>query len=353
MGWMKIQSEPEGAKVFVDGQPLNGPDGKQLTTPCTAYIPAGDNHRIRLSLSGYADKEYYPVKIVANVETVSINPTLEKPMVPSWVIPAFAVLILLIAAGIILAIIASKRHMFMGPLSGVFSPITKAADNFRASSASKKVQREAQKSQAAETKKAEKARMAQVADSSLASKPKISGRKREQGSFGASEQPRLPEYAGEDLSMVSARDIYRKAENPSVERVPHSQTTGSMAKAPFGGLDMPPREPAPRESPITTESDGRIRVPRAMPAARDQQASNLRDKERVIRYIREHGDGVSFIQMSNDLEIPPNTLTIITKELVINDDIEKIKGLYFYKTHDTSLDESKSSVVVWRLDGED
>jgi hypothetical protein len=87
--------------------------------------------------------------------------------------------------------------------------------------------------------------------------------------------------------------------------------------------------------------------------ARDQPASSLKDKERVIRYIREHGDGVSFIQMSNELEVPPNTLTIITKELVINDDIEKVRGLYFYKTHDTSQDESKSSVVVWRLDGED
>jgi hypothetical protein len=87
--------------------------------------------------------------------------------------------------------------------------------------------------------------------------------------------------------------------------------------------------------------------------ARDQPAVGLKDKEKVIRYIREHGDGISFIQMSNELEIPPNTLTIITKELVINDDIEKVKGLYFYKTHDTSQDEGKSSVVVWRLDGED
>jgi hypothetical protein len=128
-----------------------------------------------------------------------------------------------------------------------------------------------------------------------------------------------------------------------------------MTKSPpFVGRDMPQREPVFRESPITAEPDGRIRVPRAMPqVARDQPASSLKDKERVIRYIREHGDGVSFIQMSNELEVPPNTLTIITKELVINDDIEKVRGLYFYKTHDTSQDEGKSSVVVWRLDGED
>ena len=118
---------------------------------------------------------------------------------------------------------------------------------------------------------------------------------------------------------------------------------------------MPPREPQPaaRESSITAETDGRIRVPKAMPTMRDEPVSTPRDKERVVRYVREHSDGVSFIQMSNELEIPPNKLTILTKELVINDDIEKVKGLYFYKSHDSAPDEGKRSVVVWRLDGED
>jgi hypothetical protein len=154
--------------------------------------------------------------------------------------------------------------------------------------------------------------------------------------------------------MVSARDIYRKVENAEIERVPHGQATGNMGRSTnFGGYDTPPREAPAREMPIRAEPDGRIRVPKAMPAARDQPANSIRDKERVIRYIRDHQDGVSFIQMSNELEVPPNTLTIITKELVINDDIEKVKGLYYYKTHDSSQDEGKSSVVVWRLDGED
>jgi hypothetical protein len=91
-----------------------------------------------------------------------------------------------------------------------------------------------------------------------------------------------------------------------------------------------------------------------MPVARDQPpVTSIKDKEKVIRYIREHQDGVSFIQMSNDLEIPPNTLTMITKELVINDDIEKVKGLYYYKSHDSSSGDRESSVVVWRLDGEE
>jgi len=355
-GWIKIQTEQQGAKVFVDGQALIGPDGKQYTTPCTAYIEAGNNHRIKLSLSGYTDKEIYPVNIVANLETDSIICSLDKPMVPGWVIPAVAVLILLIVAGLILAVIASKRHMFMGPLSSVLGPVSKAADNFRASGATRKARHEAQKAHAAETRQSEKARRAQMADASLASKQKLDSRRKEQDSFNVpAELARLPEHAGDDLTMVSARDIYRKAENPAIERVSHSQATGNMTKSPpFVGRDMPQREPVFRESPITAEPDGRIRVPRAMPqVARDQPASSLKDKERVIRYIREHGDGVSFIQMSNELEVPPNTLTIITKELVINDDIEKVRGLYFYKTHDTSQDEGKSSVVVWRLDGED
>jgi hypothetical protein len=356
LGWIQIKSDsstPAGAKVFVDNQPWKGDDGKQLVTPCTAYIPAG-SHKIRLSLNGYTDSEY-AVNMAENVETDTLIGHLDKPMVPGWVIPAVAVLILLIVAGLIFAILASKRHMFIGPLSAVLAPVSRAADNFRASGAARKAQHEAQKAHAAETRKSDKARRAQMADSSLVSKPKIDSRRREQDSFHVStEQARLPEHAGDDLSMVSARDIYRKAENPAIERVSHSQATGNMTKAPFGGRDVPQREPTFREHPITAEPDGRIRVPRAMPqVARDQPAVGLKDKERVIRYIREHGDGISFIQMSNELEIAPNTLTIITKELVINDDIEKVKGLYFYKTHDTSQDEGKSSVVVWRLDGED
>jgi hypothetical protein len=352
-GWIKITSYPSGARVYVDGQPLNGPDGTQLITPCTAYIPAGD-HTVRVSASGYADGNY-PVHMVANQQTEDLPVQLSKPLVPGWVVPAVAILIILIAVGLILALVASKRHMFMGPLAGVTAPLGKMFGGMRSSGEARKAQREAQKARAAELKKAEQAHRAQVADASLASKPKLDGRKHDpERSFGKVEQPRLPEHAGESPSMVSARDIYRKVENADIERVPHMQATGNMSRtASFGGYDMPPREAPAKETSITAEPDGRIRVPKAMPAARDQQAGMIRDKERIIRYIRDHQDGVSFIQMSNELEIPPNTLTIITKELVINDDIEKVKGLYYYKTRDTSLDESKSSVVVWRLDGED
>ncbi len=352
-GWIKIISTPSGAKVFVDGKPLMGPDGIQLTTPCTAYIEQG-SHTIKLTAKDYADGSY-PVNILANRQTEDMPVTLTKPLLPGWVIPASAVLIILIALGLILALVATKRHMFMGPLAGVFAPIGKTIGGMRSSGETRKAQREAQKARAAELKRAEKARAAQVADSSLVSKPKLDGRKREpERSFSTTEQPRLPEHVGEKPSMVSARDIYRKVENAEIERVPHGQATGNLSRsASFGGYDMPPHEAPAREMPITAEPDGRIRVPKAAPAARDQPAGAIRDKEKVIRYIRDHQDGVSFIQMSNELEIPPNTLTIITKELVINDDIEKVKGLYYYKTHDTSQDESKSSVVVWRLDGED
>ncbi len=357
-GWIQIKTDPAGANVYVDGKQMLGTDGKPLTTPCTAYIDAG-THRIRLTLSGYSDLEISNVPIVMGAETESIDKSLDKPLVPGWVVPAVAVLILLIVVGLIFAVVVSKRHMFMGPLSGVFASVGKSAGGFRESIATKKDQRSARKAHAAEMKRAENARQAQMTGSSQTSNNMIDGRKRDQGSFRASaEQPRLPEYAGEDLSMVSARDIYRRTENSGMERIPNGQMAGSTAKIPPSGRsirDMPQREPqAFRESPISADSDGRIRVPKAMPTARDQPpASSFRDKERVIQYVREHGDGVSFIQMSNDLEIPPKTLTIITKELVINDDIEKVRGLYFYKSRDTSQDENKSSVVVWRLDGED
>jgi|AGTN01.2.fsa_nt_gi PEGA domain. len=365
-GWIQIKTDPAGAKVYVDGKQLFDANDNPLTTPCTAYIDAGNNHRIRLVMSGYSDKEISNVPIVMGAETESIDTTLDKPLVPGWVVAAAAVLILLIVVGLIFAVVLSKRHMFMGPLSGVFASVGKSAGGFRESMATKKDQRSARKAHAAEMKRAESARRAQMTESSPTSNNMIDGRKRDQGSFRASaEQPRLPEYAGEDLSMVSARDIYRRTESSGMERIPNSQSAGSMARTPYSErdmLDVPRREPqAPRrepqafrESPIAADSDGRMRVPKAMPTARDQPpASSLRDKERVIQYVRERGDGVSFIQMSNELEIPPNTLTIITKELVINDDIEKVRGLYFYKSRDTSQDENKSSVVVWRLDGED
>ncbi len=351
LGWLEIQCNPSGAKVFVDGRPLLGADGSQLTTPCTAYIAEG-RHTVKLTKDGYDSSESL-VDMKANQQTETLIVQLKPPVLPGWVTLAVAVLILLVVVGLICAILLTKRHMFAGPLAAVLKPLNGAIAGLRSGGAARKEQREARRAQA-EVKKAEKAQMAQMADASKAS-PMLDSRKKEQGSFGASEQRRLPEHAGnDDLSMVSARGIYRKAENPDVERMPHAQATGSMANAPIGrdaafGRDEPPRA----ESPITAGPDGRIRVPKSMPVARDQPGTTLRDKERVVRYVREHQDGVSFIQMSNELEIPPNTLTIITKELVINDDVEKVKGLYYYKTHDSAEDEGKSSVVVWRLDGED
>ena len=118
LGWIKIQTEQQGAKVFVDDQPWKGADGKQLVTPCTAYIPAGAAHRIRLSLTGYSDKVLYPVPIIANLETDSIITSLDKPMVPGWVIPAVAVLILLIVAGLIFAVISFQTAHVHGPPLG-------------------------------------------------------------------------------------------------------------------------------------------------------------------------------------------------------------------------------------------
>jgi len=107
-GWMNIQSDPAGARVYVDNQPLLGPDGKQLKTPCTVYITEG-RHTIKLSLSGYLDEEY-PVIMAANQQTQDLIAHLDKSMVPAiagWLPLIFiaAFVILLIVLGIVLVIV--------------------------------------------------------------------------------------------------------------------------------------------------------------------------------------------------------------------------------------------------------
>jgi hypothetical protein len=351
-GWIEILCDPQGAKVFVDNQPLIDPEtGEQYVTPCTPYIDPG-THIIKLSAEGYEDKTY-PVNIKENMETQSIVAHLSQPAVPAWVTLAVVVIILLIVVIVILVLLASKRHVFLGPLAGVLSPLKKSVGGAIGNAGSSSEAKKAHKARLAEMKRAEQANRAMINEPHFqATQPKLDAKKPEHGlSLNTRmDRPGLPEYRGEDEvasppSAVSAREIYRKKEQPGVERVPHSQHSGAAQSGAAAA-----RHPVGHDQPA--EQDGRIRIPRAKPAAATM-GSTMQDKERVIRYIREHSDGVSFIQMSNDLEIQPNTLTIITKELVINDDIEKVKGLYYFKSHVSQGDDSKSSVVVWRLDGDE
>ncbi|CAJ37368.1 carboxypeptidase regulatory-like domain-containing protein [Methanocella arvoryzae] len=368
-GWVKINTiNPEitGIKLYVDDKLITDSEGKPVTLPYTAYIEPG-SHKIKITAPGYDDWET-PVNIVENTPTQDVFVGMTKSVVPAWVPVAAAVVILILVVVAILALLFTKRQWILGIFGGIIAPIQgalgKSLNNYKASSQTKKANR----AQRAEARKAEQARMAQARE---ASRAKLDSKKSQEKAFNArAEQPRLPEYRGEEEevpSMVSAREIYKKQDRPAVERIPSSYANRGPSVIPPAAYDD---EPAPRapayedrearapayepRAPITSEPDGRIRLPRSMPIGRDQPPSaSIKDKELVIKYIREHPDGVSFIQMSNDLEIPPNTLTMITKELVINDDIEKIKGLYYYKSHDSSSDDRESSVVVWRLDGED
>jgi len=144
----------------------------------------------------------------------------------------------------------------------------------------------------------------------------------------------MKERPEEKSPVVFANEIYKKKPASDVERMPQEQAR--MSKKEYNDA-LPAR-------------DDRMRIPKTAPQ-RDG-TSAVRDREKVLRYIKDHPEGVSFIQMSNDLEIIPNNLTYITKELVINDDIEKVKGLYYYKARGSQADDTTSSVVVWRLDGD-
>jgi hypothetical protein len=115
-GWINITSDPAGARVFVDNQPLLGSDGKQLRTPCTAYIAAG-KHTIKLSLDRYTDSEY-PVYMAANLQTQDLMAFLNKPMVPAisgWffllMIAAFIILLIVLDIVLVLVIIALLKKM--------------------------------------------------------------------------------------------------------------------------------------------------------------------------------------------------------------------------------------------------
>lgn len=345
-GWVKVNSLTTATKLYVDNVQQVDSANNPVTFPYNAYMDPG-LHTLTFKADGY-DSKTIRVNILENQQTEDVTVVLDKSAfaMPSWVPAAVSILILLIVAGILIAVLYYKREMIMGPLAGVIKPIQ---SNIKNSTEARKVK----KAQATEARKAEQSRMAQMREASIAAQHKLDGKKRDRElAFTAKEQARLPEHRGDDSdrpSMVTARDIYGKQDRSAFERVSMDQGMGSRDIP----RDIPQRNDyTPREKPVF-DADSRVRVPRSMPVGRDQPGSNMKDKEMVIRYIREHSDGVSFIQMSNDLEIPPNTLTIITKELVINDDIEKIKGLYYYKSHDSSGDEGKSSVVVWRLDGED
>ena len=378
----------------MDNQPLAGADGKQLTTPCTAYIDAG-THTVKLSLDGYVDA-VGTIDMVANTQHQPEFMSLQRPVVPPIITLIVAIIILLIVVVLIILLLASRRQMLLAPFAGIIASFKQGRDNRKASKeiarahkaeigAQRKLDHQHALSDRLERAKEEVYSLEGQIESRVHREPArreparrepVSRREAQSRDYverdyvdhGSDRSPDPAEYvastpkkrdnkklfdikgitnsapkkakpyqmkerAEEKSPVVFASDIYKKPAS-DVERLPQEQSR--MPKKEYND-SLPAR-------------DDRMRIPKTAPQ-RDG-TSAVRDREKVLRYIKDHPEGVSFIQMSNDLEIIPNNLTYITKELVINDDIEKVKGLYYYKARGSQADDTTSSVVVWRLDGD-
>ncbi|AFC99734.1 PEGA domain containing protein [Methanocella conradii HZ254] len=355
-GWVNLNSVPTGAYIYVDGRQLFGPDNKPLTTPCTAYIDAG-THQIKMTKDGYADS-VDTITMEANKQHPDLIMSLEKALFPAWVTFAVAVIILLIFMGLIIALLATRIKGVIASIARLLGGLGHKVDDYRA----KREVAKAHRAEIAEQKRLEQqrktikrqARPGPGIGEDDVPVVNVDPMKRKTGvpegkkkildidfkhitdSVPKKVKPREAVDSKErDTPVVFASDIYRKP-STNVERIPYEASSKPVD-----------------DSEALVERPGRgerFRIPKA--SGKREAGSSLGDKERVLRYIKEHPEGVSFIQMSNDLEIIPNNLTYITKELVINDDIEKVKGLYYYKSHASPPDERSSSVVVWRLDGD-
>lgn len=383
-GWVSLISVPSGANIYVDGQQLFGPDNKPLTTPTTAYIDPG-THEIKMSKEGYSDSTD-TITMVANTKHDDFIMSLQKSIFPPWVTLVVAVIILLIVVVLFIALLATRIKLILAPFSRLLSGLGKKLNDHKAS---REIAR-AHKAEMAEQKRAEQQRWA---DERAPTRREPVRARRDAGMRAETydrddvpvvnvdpvkrrHEPRVFEESrkvfdggkkildidlkritssmpkkttrrrGEDdgdrddrSPVVFASDIYKKP-SMDVERIPYDSSPRPAYNE---------RESLAERPQAAPERSERFRLPRI---SQQRDSSSLGDKERVIKYIRDHPEGSSFIQMSNDLEIVPNTLTYITKELVINDDIEKVKGLYYYKSHTSPAEDSKSSVVVWRLDGD-
>ncbi len=394
-GWVSLTSAPSGANIYVDDQELFGPDGNPLLTPCTAYIDPG-THTIKMTKNGFSDSTD-TITMVANTEHSEFTLSLPPTIVPQWVTLVVAVIILLIVVILLFALLATRIKFLLTPI-GLFM------GGLRHKASDAKANRDISNSHKAEAAEHRRMEQQRRSDDKIAQRrDSIRGESRDRPAVAARDEPvhrddvhvvnvdpvkrkhEAPKVFEEgkkvfegskkifDLkhitesvprkikpretidpqkdksSMVFASDIYKKT-NTDVERIPYE----SSQKQTYSDREslterQPPVVQERRQTPAVSERNDRIRVPKT---SQQREPTSVGDKERVLRYIRDHAEGVSFIQMSNDLEIIPNNLTYITKELVINDDIEKVKGLYYYKSHTSSAEDSTSSVVVWRLDGD-
>lgn len=380
-GWVSLNSVPSGAYIYVDGQQLLDGSSNPLQTPCTAYIDQGD-HKIKMAKDGYQDTED-SITMVQNTKHDDYTMSLQKAIVPPWVTFAVAIIILVIVVIMIVVLLATRIKFLLAPIALAFAGLSHKLGDLRANRAVSK----AHKAEAAEQKSVERKRKVDetvvakresynIADAQAKDDVPVVNidpvkRKHEANVFEEDRKvlggkkkildidlkhiadsvpkkvkpPREEPKKEHSSPVVFASDLYKKP-NSNVERIPYDSPAPRQPPRPQAVND---RE-ALVERPTSPDRGERFRIPR-MPGQHESVSSHG-DRERVLKYIRDHPEGVSFIQMSNDLEIIPNNLTYITKELVINDDIEKVKGLYYYKSHAATADEKSSSVVVWRLDGD-
>lgn len=392
-GWVNLNSIPQGANIYVDGQELSQSDGTPLTTPCTVYIDAG-THQLTLSKDGYSDYTD-SIIMVANTQHRDYLAALQKALLPSWVKLLTAVIIVIIVVMLLVVLLATRVKYLLAPFSRLFGGFRHTMDDRKASNDISRAHR----AEAAEQHRLERQRHADARASSRREpvreryapgnridsrdagaraeaaprddvdfvnvdpvkrrhEPKVfeDSKRVFEGSKKIFDLKHIADNVPKKIkpretvdpqkdksSMVFANDIYKKP-NTNVERIPYES-----ASRPAYNERVERETFVEHQPPAVPQRSERIRVPKT---PQQREVSSTGEKERVLKYIRDHPEGVSFIQMSNDLEIIPNNLTYITKELVINDDIDKVKGLYYYKSHASPAEDSSSSVVVWRLDGD-
>jgi hypothetical protein len=393
-GWVTLSSAPSGANIYIDGQELYGANNQPLVTPCTAYIASG-THTIKMTMNGYTASTG-TITMVANIQHPDYTLALQMPIVPAWVTLVASIVILIVVTIVLIILITvlfgSRIRRFLGGMGKKRGDRKASKDIARAHKAEAVEQRKTEQQRRADEKMATRrdsfrdksdyrekpnartAGMREPVDTrddvnvvnvdpvKRRHEPKVfeEGKKVFEGSKKIIDFRHIAESVPkkkirardptddepEKSSVVFASDMYKKPAK-DVERIPYDSAPQTPPQRPSAYSE---REAlVERPQPMMPQRSERVKIPRM---SQQRDTSSAGDKDRVLRYIRDHPEGVSFIQMSNDLEIIPNNLTYITKELVINDDIEKVKGLYYYKSHTSSTEDSSSSVVVWRLDGD-
>lgn len=70
LGNVSIDSDPQGATVYIDGYTLQDNAGNILKTPITVVGVMSGIHEIQISLDRYYDKKIFPDIIPGNVNKV-------------------------------------------------------------------------------------------------------------------------------------------------------------------------------------------------------------------------------------------------------------------------------------------